>query len=247
MHSWNTIRTICAVLLLIPIVHLVYMVSQETLATLNPLPEAWEDEVAAYQELDQSSRLPDDPVVVIGGRRVKLWHGLNDLLTPRPVLMRGLGDATVTDIIHYHAQLIGFYRPRVVVLLPGNSEFHIRDNKSAPELASEIRKLAELDGSYHTSRQFYVISPIKTPLYQEDNAKIDEVTELLELWARTQRQVRILDANALLSLKDGSANPDYFRGDGVNLNEHGYLRVSLLLQAQLEQDDTELYALDGAR
>jgi hypothetical protein len=235
MYSWNKIRTVCAVLLLIPIIHLAYLVSQEMLASLEPSPTAWADEVNAYTLLDQSTQLPADPIVVIGGRQVKLWRGLDDLLAPQPVLMRGLGDATVDDITHYYSQLIGFYRPHTVVLLPGTSEFHIRDNKSARELVASIRRLVERDFSHGITRQFYIITPIKTPLYPGDIARIEEATRTLQQWASTQAQVSILDANALLSRRDGRPNPDFFRIDGINLNEHGYLRLSLLLREQLEK------------
>jgi lysophospholipase L1-like esterase len=235
------------VLLLIPIVHLVYLVSQDTMAALDTSPQAWADEVEAYLQADQSTSLPSDPIVVIGDRGVKLWRGLEDILAPQPVLMRGLGGATVNDITHYHSQLISFYRPSAVVLLPGVNEFHVRDNKSAPELASAIRKLVDLDLSYEPARQFYVIAPIKNPLYPGDHGKIDQVTQLLQDWAGAMPQVTIVDANSLLSRANGQPNPDNFRMDGVNLNEHGYLRLSLLLQERLEEEKATLYSLDTLR
>ena len=186
MYSWNAIRTFCAVLLLLPIVHLAYLVSRDMLASMDTSPEAWADEVAAYTAADQSSQLPLEPVVILGGRQVKLWTGLEDLLSPRPVLMRGLGNATVEDITHYHSELVSHYQPSALVLLPGPSEFHIRDNKSAEELVTAISNLVELDESYGVARQYYVFAPIKTPLYTEDYAKIDRVTGLLQQWAQEQ-------------------------------------------------------------
>ena len=164
MYSWKDLRTVCAVLLLIPIVHLVYLVSQELLDTLDASPEVWADEVADYARKDQSMTLPEDPVVVLGGRRVKLWRGLQDLLAPVPVLMRGIGEATINDVTHYYSQLAGFYDPGAVVLLPGISEFHIRDSKSAEELLSAASELVELDHSERGTRHFYIFTPIKTPL-----------------------------------------------------------------------------------
>lgn len=244
MYSWNTIRTVCAVLLLIPVVHVVYLISRDTMATLDPSPEAWAHEVEAYVETDQSMSLPSQPVVVIGDRSVKLWPGLAEILAPQPVLMRGLGGAIVDDIAHYHSELISFYRPSTVVLLPGVNEFHIRDNKSAGELFSAIRDLVDLDLSYEPSRQFYIFCPIKNPLYPGDHGKIDEVTRLLDDWAGALPQVTILDPNRLLSDANGQPNPDHFRMDGVNLNEHGYLRLSLLLQQNLQEDAAVLYSLD---
>ncbi|MCP5189367.1 MAG: hypothetical protein H6988_03145 [Pseudomonadales bacterium] len=247
MYSWNTIRTVCAVLLLIPIVHLVYLVSRDTLAVLDPSPQAWADEVAAYEQADQSASLPRAPVVVVGERGVKLWRGLQDALAPRPVLLRGLGGATVNDITHYHSELISFYRPSAVVVLPGTSEFHIRDNKSAEELVEAIRELAELDLRYDPARQIYIFSPIKNPLYPGDHEKIERATHLLREWAQALPQVRILDPNTLLSGLGGQPNPDNFRQDGVHLNEHGYLRLSLLLQDQFrrQEEQATLYSLES--
>lgn len=246
MYSWNTIRTVCAVLLLIPVVHLVYLVSRDTMATLDPSPEAWAHEVEAYVEADQSASLPGQPIVVVGERSVQLWPGLADILAPQPVLMRGLSGATVDDITHYHSELISFYRPSAVVLLPGVNEFHIRDNKSADELFRAIRHLVDLDLSYEPSRQFYIFAPIKNPFYPGDHDKIDQVTQLLDDWAGPLTQVSILDANRLLARSNGQPNPDHFRMDGVNLNEHGYLRLSLLLQENLRKDAAVLYSLDGS-
>ena len=247
MYSWKAIRTICAVLLLIPIVHLAYVVSQEMLATLDASPEAWADEVRAYAEADVTAKLPEMPVLVVGGRRVKLWQGLDDLLSPRPVLMRPLGDATINDITHYYDELIGYYQPSTLVVFPGNSEFHIRDNKSAEELVTAIRTLIKMDESYQVARQYRIFAPIKTPLHPEDYVRIDQVAGLLERWALKKPNVGILNANPLLGLRNGKPNPDFFRLDGTNLNELGYVRLSLLLKDHIAQAETEPYTSNSAR
>jgi hypothetical protein len=233
--SWKLLRTCCLVLLLLPIAHLIYMVSRDTVASLNSSPEAWAAEVDAYTREDRVSQLPEDPIVVVGGRRVKLWSGLGDLLAPRPVLMRGLGEATVDDLIYYYERLIGFYQPDTVVLLPGNSEFHIRANKDAETLVSGIQQLVALDASLAKSRRFVIITPLKTPLYPSSVPVIDETLERLKAWAPGRDNVTVLDANALLTTADGMPNPSFYRADGVNLNEHGYVRLSVLLQMALKE------------
>jgi len=236
MYSWNTVRNTCAVLLLLPLVHLAFLVSRETLAALEASPEVWAGEMEAYAQADLEASQPPAPLVVVGGQRVKLWRGLADILAPTPVLMRGLGNATVDDIIFHYDRLISFYRPDTLVLLPGSSEFHIRDMKSAEELVSTIQALANIDARKSSTRRLYVFTPLKTPLYPGDNEKIDRAGQLLKSWAAADERVTILDANALLSKRDGRPGPAYYRNDGINLNEHGYLRLSLMLQAQVERD-----------
>jgi hypothetical protein len=225
MFSWKAIRTSCAVLLLLPVAHLAYLLSRDTLEVMDSSPDTWSREMASYAADDTLKPLPANPILVVGGRAVKLWHNLEELLAPRPVLLRGLGEAVVQDITFNYTQLIGHYRPDTVVLLPGSSEFHLRDFKSARQLAAAIRNLYELDASHQIWRP-------------QDHATIDEALQYLRAWAKTERRVAILDANPLLSGPDGKPSAFYFRSDGINLNEHGYLRLSVLLYNQVEADSS---------
>lgn len=234
MYSWRAIRIICLLLLLIPVAHLVVLVARDVAASLDPSPDAWQEEVDAIRRQDLAGKLPADPIVVLGGKRVKLWQGLEDMLAPRPVLMRGVGDAIIDDIIYYHQELIAYYRPSAVILLPGNSEFHIRDGKSADELLAGIRRLIELDESAGINHHLYVITPIKTPLYPGDSGTIEEFTEKLTQLAASSRRITALDANRLLRGPGGRPDAAYFRADGVNLNEHGYLRLTTLVQDRVD-------------
>ena len=229
MYPWKTIRTAGVVLILIPLVHLVYLVSRDTLAALNNSPSAWDSELAAYDRIDSRSQLPESPVVVVGGKRVRLWPGLAQTLAPRPVLMRALGDAIVDDIVYHYTRLIGFYRPETVVFLPGNSEFHIRDDKSAADLVAGIQELAGVDRSHHVTRHLVIFVPLKTPLHPGDDDRIEETARRLQDWAASDPRVIIIDANPLLSDIDGRPRPHYYRSDGIHPNEQGYLRLSMLL------------------
>ncbi len=234
MIAWRHLSAICLALLLIPIVHLTYLVSRDALASMDASPEVWAAELAAYERADQASALPNNPVEIIGGHRVKLWRGLDDALAPRPVLMRGLGNATVDDITYHYERLVAFYRPQSLVFLPGDSEFHLRAAKDADTLFQGIRRLVSMDRKHRPGGFIYIFAPLKTPLHPGDSEKVAETTRLLQDWASKIPRVHILDANSLLNNPAGEPDPTYFRFDGVNLNEHGYLRLSVMLKHALE-------------
>jgi len=242
MYSWKTIRTVAAILLLMPLVHLAYLISREALAALDSSPKVWDTEIEAYAKADRLAERAINPVVIVGGRRVLLWQDVEDVLAPTPVLMRGLGDATVEDIIFHYERLVAFYQPQTVVLLPSNSEFHIRDMKSAEDMVASISKLIELDARVRKTGLFYVFAPINSPLHGDDKTKIEQVTRQLKIWANTRDNIRIIDANILLSDTTGAAKAAYFRADGVNLNDSGYMRLSILLMHQMEHDNPGTFA-----
>ncbi|QIB66166.1 SGNH/GDSL hydrolase family protein [Kineobactrum salinum] len=235
MYSWTTIRVFCLVLLLLPIAHLAWLTSREALIAMDHSPSAWEHEVAAYARADRERRLPTDPVVVVGGRAVKLWQGLEQLLAPRPVLLRGLGAATVDDINHYYEQLIGFYQPKSVVLLPGTSNFHVRDNKDPAELLQAVQELEAQDAAHGVTRNFYVFAPLKLPFYPGDHERMAQSAVLLQSWAATRPRVTVLDPNPLLADRTGAPAAQFFRPGGRHLNEHGYLRLGMLLREHIHR------------
>ena len=238
MLSWPLIRNICLALLLLPLAHFAWVVGSEHARRQAPGPEVWQAEVDAYTREAQTLSLPADPVLVAGGRQVKLWAGLDRLLAPRPVLMRGLGDATVDDLIYHYSDLIGYYRPESLILLVGNSEFQQRDDKEPTELLQAVQQFAAIDREHRPSGQLYLIGPVKTPFYPEDHRRIAQANTLLAAWAAGEPGVSYLDPAPVLEDAEGEPDGSYFRPGGQYLNRQGYLRLGVLLRAALEARET---------
>lgn len=236
MYPWKTLRNIGALLLMLPLIHLTWLVSQETLMLLNASPNTWAKDLAHYVAEDRKQHLPENALLLVGGRRASLWRNLEADLAPMPVLNRALGDATIGDIQYHYERLVGHYRPEILVLIPGNSEFHIRDSKSAGEFLHAIQDLAATDQVTRPGKRLVVFTPLKTVLYPQDDERIDNISHQLTQWAALHENITVLDANPLLVKTSGGADPRYYRPDGVNLNEHGYLRLTMLLREQLERD-----------
>ena len=236
MYSWKAIRLTCTILLFLPLAHLAYLMSRDALELMDNSPQAFQRELDDYIAADTRITLPKNPVVVIGGRRVRLWPDLERALAPHPVLMRGLGDAIVEDLTFNYPRLVGYYQPLAVVLLTGNSEFIMRDNKSGEELAQAVKELVELDADHGVTRHFYIFTPLKTPLRRSDDAAIELASALLADMAEKDQRVVILDANSVLAGPDGLPDPAYFRSDGLQVSEHGYVRLTALLQNRIATD-----------
>ena len=85
MIPWRVVRIICSLLLLLPLVHVAYLISTATLSTLDASPETWNSEIEAYAAADARVQLPEKPILVTGGLPAKLWFGLEDVLAPQPI------------------------------------------------------------------------------------------------------------------------------------------------------------------
>lgn len=234
MLSWPLIRNTCLALLLLPIAHFAWVVGSEHGKRQTPGPQVWQEDVDAYTREAQNRPLPEQALLVTGGRQARLWTGLDSLLAPRPVLMRGLGDAIVDDLIHHHSALIGYYRPASLVLLVDHNEFRHRDDKTPEELLLAIQQLIATDRSYDVTRHHYLIGPIKAPFYPEDHERIEQTNALLAEWAARDREVTYLDPGPVLENAQGQPDGSYYRPGGQHLNRQGYLRLGVLLRAAVE-------------
>jgi hypothetical protein len=83
---------------------------------------------------------------------------------------------------------------------------------------------------------FYVLTLNKWPRFHDYWGVVDTVNHQLEEWADEQPRVTLIDARLLFEEPGGLPVQQMFRADGVNLNDGGYLRMSLLLRQQIDAD-----------
>lgn len=234
-------------MLCIPLVHFAFLLSKDIGSYMNPSPEVWNQDIADLVEDDLNSTLPEDPIVVIGGHRVRLWTDLPASIAPRETLLRPLGDATLEDLSHHYDRLAAFYRPDILVVFPGYADLHLRDEKTPRDFETSVRTLLKIDEDYGSSNWRYVIAPVQMPLHPNDQQRIAKIAELLRNMSRDLPDLTVIDPNPILSRLDGSPNPEFYRGDGINLSPAGYARLSLLLSTELKtrgQESTHLSASD---
>ena len=148
------------------------------------------------------TELPRAPVVVVGERGVKLWRGLQDAPAPRPVLLRGLGGATVNDITTIIPELIGFIVPVPwwCCRAPASSTYA---TTNPPRTGGGYPRAGRADLRYDPARQIYIFSPIKNPLYPQRPREDRRATCLLRN-GRMNPQVRILDPEPCCPASAGS-------------------------------------------
>ena len=235
MYSWRVLRTLAGLLLCLPIVHVAVILAAGLDRYLDPSPEAWKQSLEEIIEADMTTSLPEDPVLVVGGQRVRLWKDLPARLSPLPTLLRPLGDATIEDIGYFYDRLIGYYQPRVLVIFPGYGDLHLRDSKSPQDFRAAVAKLLAIDESYGTRTQRVLIVPLMTPLHPGDDERIGAMADIAAALEAEHPNLVSIDPNGLLQGQNGRPDPAYFQSDGINLNSAGYARVSFLLEERVRE------------
>ncbi len=233
MFSWKTIRTLCTVLLLLPLFHFVYLLRDDLRTMETPGPAVWKNDLNQHLHADEISSLPESPFLFIGGRGIQLWPALEKDLAPQPVLRRDLGSATIADLNFYYSRLVDHYRPAALVLLPGLSEFRLRAHHTPEQVLADLAVLVERSQSQAPDRALYLFTPMPTLRFPENNASMAQTGNLMKAWGDRLDGVQILDSWSLLTDDKGRPRSRYFRPDGIFLNEEGYAQLTAALQSAM--------------
>ena len=236
MFNWRITTKLTIALLCLPLLHLAYIWWEAVADYVQVSPDVWADDMQAIIKLDQRSRLPAAPILITGGRSVRLWKDLPASISSKEILRRPLGDATLDDIIYHYDRLIGYYRPSVLVIMPSYSDLYLRDNKTAVEMATALDELLSRNVEMGATVQRYVVVPVKTLLHRTASDRIAKITEAAVAVGRATPNTAIIDPNPLLAGPDGAPNPEYFGFDGIYLNEAGYAIITAMLLERLSID-----------
>ncbi|PIE39068.1 MAG: hypothetical protein CSA53_03430 [Gammaproteobacteria bacterium] len=224
------------ILLLVPLMHLAGKAVVDTHQLLKPSPEVWRDKLERIRRNDAPYATTQHSVVVAGGRQVVHWTGLEETLAPLPVVNRGVGSATVDDLTYLIEALLEDLKPRIVVLLPDRSNFHLRQNKRPIELLNDIQEFTQQVMTNDSIAHIYLYPPLNLPAQPQYYQRTKELTEKLISWANTQPHITVLRGNSLLARVNKQPNPRYFHSNGTQLNNQGYLILSFILRQQIKQD-----------
>lgn len=239
MFEWKTLRILSVLLLCLPLVHFAWNVSHDLMHYLDPSPRTWDREMERLTQDDLLLSLPEEPILVVGGQRVRLWHDLPARLQSA-TLLRPLGDAKLEDLYYYYDRLIGFYRPKILVIFPGYADLHVRDQKSPEDFENALFALLERDSANGSTIWRYVIAPVQMPFHPGDRDRIAAITRRSENLAARVGRTTIIDPNPVLRGPDGQPDPALFLMAGINLSSEGYIRIGMLLREKLHSQSLEI-------
>jgi lysophospholipase L1-like esterase len=206
-----------------------------------PVPESppatkWEDEIAAYEQLDRDSPVEPGGVALLGSSNIRMWNTLADDFPGMNVVNRGVGGCRLEELAVFAPRLLAAVKPRVILVSAGTNDIasgattdSIRDSfvrfvtavrRECPEAAIVFLAISPTVKRWdHIDRQ------------REANAAIKQV---IDEQARDGDLV-YLDANAAFLGPDGQPAAECFLDDMQHPSTIGNARRAELIHPVLRQ------------
>ena len=201
--------------------------------------EFFEDEIAAFEEVDRLN--PPDPgkVLFIGSSSIRFWHTLEQDMAGIDVLRRGFGGSMLRHSTHFADRVVTPYQPSAIVLYAGDNDI---GNQHHPLSAAEVA--ADLDAFVAKVRTdvgnipiiYIAIKPsvpraAQWPEMQRANA-------LIAGRADKDPKLHFVDIATPMLTAAGTPRTELLIWDGLHLNADGYaLWTSLVRPAVLQALD----------
>ena len=188
------------------------------------------EELAAKAAADPRK---DIDVLFFGSSSIRLWNGLEEMMTPLSVVNRGYGGATVRDILVNYDKLMAHYNPKAFVVFCDNDICGNEVDLTLSGVLDHYRLLFNrLDQDYPGVPVFFLswkYSGLRA--FMRDTQKL--VNDVMADYASSSEQVTFVDVNTTLLQPDGDINQSLFESDNLHINRDGYLLWTSVLKPQL--------------
>ena len=185
-------------------------------------PKYWEGEIAAFERRDVSNPPPENAVLFVGGRDVRLWERLAEDMAPVPVIQRGFGGAQIKHIDYYRARIIHPYRPRAIVVMAGDADLADVRGRRPEDVLDDFRTLVLSLRAENLGAPVYFVSIRPSPARKERWYGGHRANKLIEDYVSGERGMYFIDVTPGMLDERGNIRKDLFRWDGLSLNAKGY-------------------------
>lgn len=184
-------------------------------------PLVWESDIRKFHGDDAKSQLPNRPVVLVGSSSVALYPGLKELMKPLPLVKRGFGGASVSDISYYRNELIDKYKPSKLIIYVGAIDIYYHHQGEPDQVAKLVNSLFSDIQKNNPDTEIYYIAVRPSPFQPEVWQDIDRVNDTIKQIASSRDGIHFINANHAVRDSDGNLAKDVYKFDRTHLNDRG--------------------------
>lgn len=196
-------------------------------------PNKFESEIRAFEQQDRQSPPAAGGIVFTGSSSIRLWQGLQQAFSGKPVIPRGFGGSELTDVLHFADRIITPYRPRQVILYCGGNDI-ANGGQSAQQTYERFVRLFRHVRTKLPAAQFTYISIAPNPARRKFQPVVDETNRRIRRFLAHRRNTQYVDVGPAMLGTNGQPRGALFTADSLHMNAEGYRVWTAVLRPYLK-------------
>ncbi len=194
-------------------------------------PGRWESQIQKFETDDKTNFPPQGATLFIGSSSIVYWKSLKEDFYPHPVINRGFGGATTTDLVTYVDRIVLPYKPGKIVVYCGGNDIAggSSTNTPAQDMFTFVNRIREA----LPNTKIYILSIKPSPRRMDKWKAFQKVNVARKSFADKTENVFYIDITKTMFNNDGSIKENIFRPDRVHMNASGYALWVKVLREKL--------------
>ncbi len=192
-------------------------------------------EIQEFKTQDSLAFPEPNQILFAGSSSFTKWTDVQDYFPSFPIINRGFGGSSLTDLIRYANDIILPYQPRQIVIYCGENDFAANEQVSAAEVAKRFYLLFSIIRKKYKKLPVVYVSMKPSPSRIQLMPKFDSANYMIKQFLKKRPRTAFADVYHAMLQKDGTVNQEIFLKDNLHMNSKGYHIWQQILRPYLKK------------
>jgi lysophospholipase L1-like esterase len=191
-----------------------------TLVAQEPFP-MW-NEVQRFKKQDSVAFPAPNQVLLIGSSSFTIWKDVQSYFPNIPIINRGFGGSSLSDVIRYRYDVIFPYQPKKIFIYCGENDFASSDTVSVTTVTQRFMTLHQLIRAKYPTTPIVYVSMKPSVSRVQLMPKFEAANKAIAEFLKADKHSRYADVYKAMLKPDGTVMDDIFVADRLHMNAKGY-------------------------
>ncbi|TDB64158.1 GDSL-type esterase/lipase family protein [Arundinibacter roseus] len=195
--------------------------------------DRFEKEIKDFEAEDAQKMPAAGGIVMTGSSSFRLWKTAEEDLAPLPIINRGFGGSTLSEVLHYTDRTVLKYKPATIVVYCENDQFG-KKPKTPEQTRDTYVTFTQKVRAQLPDVQMYFVSLKPSPSRWDRREEVKRTNQLIREFVKSDRHHEYVDVWPTM-LKDGRPDGSIYVKDSLHMNAEGYRRWTEVIKPVLSK------------
>ena len=181
------------------------------------------NDIQQFKKQDSINFPAKQQILFVGSSSFTKWTDIQDYFPSYPIINRGFGGSSLTDVIHYADDIVYPYQPKQIVIYCGENDLAGEDTTVTSSIVFDRFKQLFVSIRQHLPKvSIAYVSMKPSPSRQHLLPKMEAGNTLIKKYLSKQNKTAYIDVFHKMFNKDGTIINDIFIADNLHMNAKGY-------------------------
>jgi len=192
------------------------------------------NEIRSFKKQDSISYPQKNAILFVGSSSFTKWTDAQDYFPGYPIINRGFGGSSLTDVIRYKDEIIFPYQPKQIVIYCGENDIAGDSDVTGLIVFERFKTLYQDIREKMPNVPIAYISMKPSPSRWNMKERMISGNEMIKLYLnRKELNAKFIDVWSAMLGKDGKPIADIFIEDELHMNAKGYAIWQKIIQPYL--------------